>query len=74
METLNIGMTPYQYMPLFAKIAIERLDADSDLRSIAVLDQLLTAYAKTYGADVDAVTKRSAHYICSRRFPNYPNQ
>ena len=62
------GYTPYQYLPLFAKIAIERLDADSDLRSNIMLDELLDSYAKTYGLQCDSHCRDSAHHICNRRF------
>ena len=62
------GYTPYQYLPLFAKISIERLDADSDLRSNIMLDELLNSYAKTYGDQCDSQTRDSAHHICNRRF------
>jgi hypothetical protein len=60
--------TPYQYLPLWAKVSIERLDADSELRSNIQLDELLNAYAATYGEQCDSITRDSAHHICSRRF------
>lgn len=60
--------TPYQYLPLFAKVAIERLDAQGEYRNAAALDGFLDAYAKTYGTTPDAPTRESAHHICSRRF------
>jgi hypothetical protein len=59
---------PYQYLPLFAKVAIERLDADHGLRDNAHLDELLNAYAATYGMDCDSITRDAAHSICARRF------
>jgi hypothetical protein len=62
---------PYQYLPLFAKLAIERLDADSDLRTAAQLDELLDAYAKTYGCTCDELTRESAHYRCAHRFADF---
>jgi hypothetical protein len=62
------NFTPYQYMPLYAKVAIERLDSNSSLRTAPMLDQLIDAYAQTYGATCDQHTRDSAHYICSRRF------
>lgn len=61
----------YQYLPTFAKLAIERLDADSDLRTPAMLDQLLNAYAGTYGQHCDDYTRESAHYRATRRFWNF---
>lgn len=62
------GFETYQYLPLFAKLAIERLDSDSTLRTSAVLNELIDAYAKTYNQTCDQATRESAHYICSRRF------
>ena len=59
---------PFQYLPLFAKVAIERLDADHALRTGVQLDALLDAYAKTYGLACDEHTRFSAQYICERRF------
>lgn len=59
---------PYQYLPNYAKIAIERLDADSSLRTAAKLNELLDAYAKTYGEHCDDHTRYSAHYRCEKRF------
>lgn len=64
--------TPYQYLPPFAKIAIERLDADADLRTPDKLDELLNAYAKTYGQSCDDDTRTSAHRICARRLGMEP--
>jgi hypothetical protein len=61
-------------MPQYAKIAIERIDADSDLRTHAKLDELLDAYAKTHGEQVDQHTRDSAHCICKRRFPDFKVQ
>ncbi|MCU7369986.1 hypothetical protein PEC18_03660 [Paucibacter sp. O1-1] len=63
-----MGPTPYQYLPLWAKIAIERLDASAELRNEAMLDELLESYARTYGELVDAQTRDSARHICRRRF------
>lgn len=65
---IGLGNTPYQYMPLFAKVAIERLDADNDLRTESMLDELLQGYARSYGAIVDLETCAAAHRICVRRF------
>lgn len=63
-----MGPPPYQYLPLWARVAIERLDACADLRTESMLDELLTAYAKTYGEPVDEQTRESARHICRRRF------
>ena len=59
---------PYQYLPTYAKVAIDWLDCNSHLRNTQNLDQALEAYAKTYGVSVDDHIRASAHYICSRRF------
>jgi hypothetical protein len=58
----------YQWLPHFAKVAIERLDADSNLRNGATLDLLLDSYASSNGETCDAHTRESAHYRCARRF------
>ncbi|EER62145.1 hypothetical protein AcdelDRAFT_0267 [Acidovorax delafieldii 2AN] len=63
-----MGPTPYQYLPLWAKIAIERLDRDAEMRSESMLDEVLDSYAMTYGEAVDAQTRDSARHICRRRF------
>ena len=64
----NMNFTPYQYLPLYVKVAIERLDQNSDMRSGAQLDELIDAYAKTYGTTCDEHERESAHHICTRRF------
>lgn len=58
-------------LPLFARLAIERIDADSDLRTGAKLDELLRAYAAQYRETCDDYTRQSAHAIASRRFWNF---
>lgn len=65
---LGLGNTPFQYLPLFAKVAIERLDAAHQLRTAVKLDELLQAYAETYGLRVDLETCAAAHRICAARF------
>jgi len=64
--------TPYHHQPQFARIAIERLGADSTLRTSAKLDELLDAYARTYGVECSPAERDSAHYTCSRRFYDFP--
>lgn len=59
---------PFQYLPLWARVAIERLDACAELRTQAMLDELLHGYAKTYGNVVDEPTRESCRRICRRRF------
>jgi hypothetical protein len=71
MELNMRGYETYQYMPLFAKVAIERLDADSDMRTSAMLNELLDSYAKTYGCVVDEHIRESAIHICGKRFWNF---
>lgn len=68
---IGLGNTPYQYLAIFAKLAIERLDADNDLRTESMLDELLQGYARTYGELVDVETCAAAHRICARRFWDY---
>lgn len=63
--------TPYQYLPLFAKVAIERLDQNYDMRNARVLNEMLDAYAKTYGTECDDETRQSATHIALRRFNNF---
>ena len=65
---LGHGNTPLQYLPLFARVAVERLDADCALRSPAMLDELLQGYARFYSASVDLETCAAAHHVCTRRF------
>ncbi len=64
----RMGFTPYDHLPNFARIAIERLDADSTQRTGPKLDFLLAAYAGNNGAELDDHTRESAHHICRRRF------
>jgi len=58
----------FQHRPLWARIAIERLDACSELRTQRQLDEFLDAYAKTYGTEVDETTRTAAKLICRQRF------
>lgn len=59
---------PYQCLPLWAMISIERLDADSTLRTEDMLDELLSGYASSYGLTVDEETRQLALQICKQRF------
>jgi len=61
----------YQYLPLYAKLAIERLNTDSEKRTATMLNFLLDAYAKQYNESVDENIVRSAQHICSRRFSDF---
>lgn len=66
-----MNFTPYQYLPLFAKVAIERLDQNYDMRNGGTLNEMLDAYAKNYGIECDTETRQSAAHIASRRFANF---
>ena len=68
---LGLGTTPFQYLPLFARVAIERLNADDGLRDSVMLDELLQRYAEFYRMTVDIETCAAAHHICARRFWNF---
>lgn len=57
--------------PLWARVAVERLDACAGLRSEATLDELLIAYAKTYGEAVPAALRASVHELCRGRFAEF---
>ena len=58
---------PFQYLPTYAKVSIERMN-ENDKRSGVWLDTFLDSYAKTYGIPVDADARESAFAICARRF------
>lgn len=59
---------PYQRFPLWAKVSIERLDADSTLRNDGMLDELLSGYAASYGLAVDEETRQIVLQTCKLRF------
>lgn len=63
--------TPYTALPLYARIAIERLERDRTLRSATQLEELLTAYAQSNGTSLDQSTHAAADQICVRRFGDY---
>jgi hypothetical protein len=66
--TMSRPPEPYQYLPTFAKMAIEQLDADSSLRNATMLNLLLDFYAESNGTAPDSHTRESAQHICRRRF------
>lgn len=80
-SVLNPSRRPpenYQHLPLFAKLAIERLDSDHTLRSAQRLDELLTAYAASYGESRATLGEEfwdyvrfSAHFRCAKRFCDF---
>ncbi len=55
-------------LPLWAQVAIERLDACTALRNQSMLDELLTGYARTYGAAVPPELRTEVRQICLLRF------
>ena len=67
----GMAPAPYGHLPQFARLAIERLDTEADLRTGPRLDELLTGYARAYGQECDAHTRESAHHICGRRFYSF---
>jgi hypothetical protein len=68
--TFKRNFESYHYLPLFAKLAIECLNNNSDFRTDAKLDEMIDAYARTYGETCDTHTRESAHHICAKRFWN----
>lgn len=60
--------TPIAHLPIYARLAIERADADSALRTSDKVRELICAYARTYGAKPESWELESALYICGRRF------
>jgi hypothetical protein len=67
----DLGSTPLCYLPLYAQIAIERLDRDASLRDGARLDELLNGYARSMCRTVDLETCAAAHRVCARRFHDF---
>lgn len=64
-----MGPTPYRYLPVPAKCAIDYLDAQGfGHRSIAKLDAYLAHYFTVYGQACDEQTRFSCHHIAMRRF------
>lgn len=61
-------VAPLRSLPLWAQVAIERLDACTELRNQAMLDELLTGYARTYGAAVPPEIRSAVRQICHLRF------
>lgn len=65
---VGINTMRNQCLPLFARIAVERLDADASLRKAETLDALLDSYARSYGLACDDQSRDAAHRICAGRF------
>lgn len=59
---------PFQFLPLWAKVAVEWLVAKPEIRSEAKLDDLLEHFAQSSATEVDEDTRQSARAICRRRF------
>lgn len=55
-------------LPLWARVAIEWMDARPELRSEAKLDDLLGHFAAVSAIAVDEATRQSARAVCRRRF------
>jgi hypothetical protein len=55
-------------LPLWARVAIEWMDARPELRSEAKLDELLGHFAAVSATVVDETTRQSARAVCRRRF------
>lgn len=62
---------PLQFLPLFVRLAIERADSDSDLRTSARVRELIDGYGRTYGQTAEPWEVESALHICRRRFWNF---
>lgn len=55
-------------LPLWARVAIEWMDARPELRSEAKLDDLLGHFAAVSATVVDEATRQSARAVCRRRY------
>ena len=60
--------TPYNFQPIWAKVVIERIGQDSDLRTPARVNELLDAYARTYGETVTDSKRADVHELIMRRY------
>lgn len=59
---------PYKALPLWARVAVEWMVADSTLRTEAKLDSLLAHFAAHSGGAVDDAIRESTRQYCRRRF------
>lgn len=55
-------------LPLWARVAIEWMDARPELRCEAKLDDLLAHFAAVNATVVDEATRQSTREVCRRRF------
>lgn len=60
--------TPFQYQPNFARIVIERVGQQSELRNPASVNELLHAYAQTYGVVPTQQQIDDCHELIMRRY------
>ena len=58
----------YQYLPLYAKLTLERMDGDSSLRTVDMMDGLLAAYAAQYRETVEDYVRASVAHHAFKRF------
>ena len=58
----------YNYLPLYAKLTLERMDSDSTLRTVAMMDELLVSYARQYRETVEDYVKESVAHHAQKRF------
>jgi hypothetical protein len=63
-----MGPNPFQYLPLWARVAVEWLDGRSELRSQDKLDAVLDHSAQFYGVTVHDAVREKVREICRRRF------
>lgn len=63
-----MDLIPFQYLPLWAKVAVEWLDGRHELRSQDKLDDVLDHSAKFYGECANDAIRESVRAICRRRF------
>lgn len=69
-QGLSLPASPaYHELPLYARVAFERVSQDSSLRTVSMVDELLAGYAKTYGVDVDEEVREVVLAVCQDRFP-----
>jgi hypothetical protein len=57
-------LLPAEHLPLFARIALKRLEEQPERRSAAFLDALLTELARTYGDRANRRIVDSCTWIC----------
>ncbi len=64
--------TPYSYLPLYVRMAIEWVDSHYHSRNHAKLVEMVHLYASTqWGSSPSDDDIAAASHHCERRFPNY---